>query len=443
MSNAALRGAWSALLLLIPAAFCSAEDEKGAKEIARARELLKLLVAEEYEAFTAAGDETMKASFTVDVAARNWRWGTLQLGDYEGEQSAEHIKTGDYDTVRFICRFSDGTLTLRIVLDAQGRLSGFWLDAVEPIDRYGAPDYVDKNAFREQSVTVSAGLFPLPGTLSIPTSDGPHPVVVLVHGSGPHDQDETVFGTKPFRDLAWGLASKGVAVLRYEKRTKKYPTAVKPEDCTLEMETIADALAAVKLARQLPKIDGKRVYIAGHSLGGMAAPYIAQRDGELGGIIIMAGGARSILDSIADQIEYLTRLDGEISEEERKRLDETHTALAGIRAGSPEVLKKKLLGVPNAYWYRLNKLDPVEAASKLKIPIMVIHGKRDYQVTMADYKTWRKRLGARSNVTLSLYGQLNHLFVLGDGPPSPLEYRVAGHVHKQVIDDIAKWIKSR
>ena len=56
------------------------------------------------------------------------------------------------------------------------------------------------------------------------------PAVVLVHGSGPNDRDESVGGVKPFRDLAWGLASKGVVVLRYDKRTKVYAAADRRPD---------------------------------------------------------------------------------------------------------------------------------------------------------------------------------------------------------------------
>src|SRR5207247_4710825 len=58
----------------------------------------------------------------------------------------------------------------------------------------------------------------LPATLTMPKGDGPFPAVVLVHGSGPHDRDESIGPNKPFRDLAGGLASRGIAVLRSEER---------------------------------------------------------------------------------------------------------------------------------------------------------------------------------------------------------------------------------
>ncbi len=441
MSRAILRVIPVTLVGSVLAATCLAGGDDAAK-ITRARELFTMLATGQYEAFHAAGDATMKASLSAKMAEQIWTSVTLQLGEYESEQSAVVIRTGQFDNVRLTCRFSRGTLVIRIVLDDQKRLTGLWLDSIEPDDRYESPDYVRKDAFGEVEVTVSAGPYPLPGTLSIPKSKGPHACVVLVHGSGPHDQDETVFGAKPFRDLAWGLASKGVAVLRYVKRTKKYPQSTTPEECTLEFETIDDALAAARLARERSEIDAERVFVAGHSLGGMAVPFIAQRDDKLGGIVIIAGNARSILDLIEDQIEYIASEDGDVSDEERKQLEDVRSVSAGLRAGDLDSMTKKLLGVPGIYWHRLHKLDNVTAATKLTMPIMIIHGRRDYQVTMKDYQIWQERLSDRRNVTMKLYPRLNHLLVPGDKPSTPAEYQQKGHVDVRVINDIASWIKS-
>src|SRR6185369_4322477 len=92
---------------------------------------------------------------------------------------------------------------------------------------YQPPAYVVPSMFREQELTVGAGTeWALPATLTLPTGTGPFPAVVLVHGSGPNDRDETIGPNKPFQDLAQGLASQGIAVLRYEKRTKQHPVAM-------------------------------------------------------------------------------------------------------------------------------------------------------------------------------------------------------------------------
>jgi dienelactone hydrolase len=106
---------------------------------------------------------------------------------------------------------------------------------------------------------------------------------VLVHGSGPQDRDETIGPNKPFRDLAWGLASQGIAVLRYEKRTKKHAMKLVliKNTITVKQETIDDALAAVALLRKTERIDPNRIFVLGHSLGGMLIPRIGARDPDV------------------------------------------------------------------------------------------------------------------------------------------------------------------
>ncbi len=426
--------------LLAIASVARADDEQ---RIKRAKEILKLWTDGKYKEFVATGDEKVRSLFSPTQAEQVKAGITFKLGDYQSMESAKPIKAGGYFSVDFVCRFERGTGTLRVTLDKQDRMAGFQIMRLQANVPYEPPEYVDKNAFREEQVTVSAGEFPLPGTLTLPRSGGPHPAVVLVHGSGPHDEDETVGANKPFRDLAWGLASRNVAVLRYVKRTKEHPTAKKPAEWTLADETIDDALAAAKLLREHPQIDPKRVFVLGHSLGGMAAPYIAARDEKLGGIIIMASNARSILDLIEDQTQYIAKLDGDYSDEERAKIDELKQALAAIRAGEPEKVTEPILGVPASYWAHLHSLDPAGTAAKLKMPILVIQGGRDYQVTMADFRLWKQRLGNCKNATLKLFPRVNHLFIAGEGPSGPAEYQQPGHVDEQVVKYIAEWLTAR
>ena len=287
---------------------------------------------------------------------------------------------------------------------------------------------------------MSAGKYPLAGTLTIPTGQGPHPGVVLVHGSGPHDQDETVAAQKPFRDLAWGLASRGIAVVRYEKRTKAHPTAKEPTEWTLADTTIEDAIAAVKLLRKHPAINAQQVFIVGHSLGGLAAPYIAQEDAALAGIVVMAGSARSILDLLEEQTTYLSELEDGISAEEQEHIDKLKKMTIAIRAGRLEDVPADAV-MPATFLAELHRLNPPEAAAQLDLRILILQGGRDYQVTRADFDLWKKYLADRKNVTFQLFAELNHLFSAGNGISTPAEYQQPGHVDQRVIDTIANWIK--
>lgn len=304
----------------------------------------------------------------------------------------------------------------------------------------GVP-YAKASDFKETPLTLKVEKFKLPAMLTMPTNDeAAVSGVVLVHGSGPQDMDETQGENKVFRDLAWGLAAHGVATLRYEKRTRKYGARVSPEIIDLEWETIDDALAAARLLRKQEGIDPRRVFVLGHSLGGMAAPLIASRDNKLAGIIVMAGNARPLVDLIEDQLTYLAGLGGAEGKKAQQLLDQSRSAIKAIQAGKPEEAKQPLLGAPNAYWADLSRRDSLSAAQQLEMPILILQGKRDYLVTMKDYELWKARLSEKDSVAFKLYDQLNHGMIPCRGTPGPADDIAPGHVDVAVIRDIADWI---
>jgi fermentation-respiration switch protein FrsA (DUF1100 family) len=77
------------------------------------------------------------------------------------------------------------------------------------------------------------------------------------------------------------------------------------------------------------------------------------------------------------------------------------------------------------------------------MPILILQGERDYQVTMGDFEGWKRAMGDLSNVTLKSYPALNHLFMEGEGKSTPDEYLEPGNVAAEVIDDIAAWVKNQ
>ncbi len=422
---------------------CTPQQQENSQT--RAREILQHFLHQDFDAFCAAGDAKMKSVFKPEQARQVWATLEFQLGDFMEIASSKPSKAAGQDVVDFECRFARGECTLRVVLDGEGAMSGFWMPAVRPADVYEPPAYVVPGSFAEEAVTVDAGGFPLPGTLTLPKDENKVPAVVLVHGSGPHDQDETIISNKPFRDLAHGLASRGLAVVRYEKRTHKYPEGVKPEECTLEWETIDDALAAARLLRRHNRIDPRAVFVAGHSLGAMAAPFIAEKDGELAGIILLAGNARSIHDLLDEQTAYIANADGQVTQEERTQLEAIRRTTARVRDGKLDGGNgdaDSLPILPVRYLARLHALRPVQTAAKLKTPMLILQGARDYQVTTEDFEIWKRELKDRADIAFRLYDDLNHLFMPGQGKSTPAEYQQVGHVDERVVRDIADWIAS-
>ena len=336
---------------------------------------------------------------------------------------------------------------MRVVFDKAGRVSGLFIQPSIGTVEYKTPAYAKLDAFVERAFIVGeGGDWPLPGTLTLPKGDGPFPAVVLVHGSGPHDRDETIGPNKPFRDLAWGLASQGVAVLRYEKLTHHHREKLVElrDKVTIHEEGVRDAVAAVALLRKQKEIDGKRVFVVGHSLGAILAPQIGTLDPAIAGLVLLSGSPRPLEDVILEQMTYLLSLKGELTEEDKKELEKIRRQVARVKdknltADTPAT--ELPLGAPATYWLALKAYDAAATAAKLKMPLLVLQGERDYQVTMADFAAWKKALDGRPNARFKSYPKLNHLYMEGEVKATPADYEKAGHVAPEVIDDVVAWIK--
>ena len=307
------------------------------------------------------------------------------------------------------------------------------------------PRYAQETSFTELPLTLENEKYKLPGKLTIPKGDGPFPAVVLVHGSGPHDEDETVGPNEPFADLAWGLASRGIAVYRYTKRTQQYglQSADDPAKLTVEDEVISDARAAVALVAKQTHIDPKQIFLLGHSLGAYLAPRIATGDPQIAGIAMLGANTRPLEQVVLEQVHYLASLNGTPTDEEQKRITAVEDGAKQIE--SPDLKPSDTVAFLGAttygtYWLDLRGYDPVKTAGKLKIPILILQGGRDYQVTPSNFEAWGTALGKRSNVTLKMYADLNHLFMTGAGRSTPAEYEQPGHVSQEVIETIATWV---
>ena len=365
-----------------------------------------------------------------------------QLGSFEYVDRVVFDTAGDYEIVVLVCKFENMEMGFRVVFNPENRVAGFQFVPAPATSFAPPPDYSDSTLFTETEIEIDCGSITLPGMVTMPHKRQNVPVVVLVHGSGPHDADETIGPNKPFRDLAWGLASRGIAVLRYEKRTLKHGGTFDRNNFTIWDETGNDALAAVAAAREIPGADPGSIYLLGHSLGGMLAPAIASRDPDIAGIIIMAGNSRPLQYLVPEQYEYLMSLHGELTDQQQDALEEIREQVRAISENRLEGLtyRETLLNLPPAYWVDLNSYNQGAMAAGLTQRILVLQGERDYQVTMEDFAGWQKALEGHPGAKLISYPALNHLMMEGEGAPNPAEYFEKNNVYQGVIEDIASWI---
>ncbi|MGD1084968.1 MAG: DUF3887 domain-containing protein, partial [Verrucomicrobiota bacterium] len=229
-------------------------------------EFVELLAKGDFAGAVGRLDDTMKTVSPEPKLRETWQNIQALDGPFQKQIGVRATKLDGYDVALVTCQFKQVAMDAKVVFDAKGRVAGLFFVTSHPAANPGEPPpYARTNAFREKEFTVGRGEWKLPGTLALPaTGGGPWPAVVLVHGSGPNDRDETIGANKPFRDLAWGLATKGVAVLRYEKRTRQYADKLNFAHITVQEETIDDALGATAQLRATDGLDPKRIFVLGH-----------------------------------------------------------------------------------------------------------------------------------------------------------------------------------
>jgi dienelactone hydrolase len=413
----------------------------------RAKAFVRQLEKEDFRAAVREFDEAMNKALPGDALEKLWKQVVKQVGALREVRGVRSEKIRTFDIVFVACHFEKANLDVKVVFNPEKQVTGLSFVSPKPPVPPKTPPYARPDAYAESEVVVVSGEYRLPGTLTVPKGDGPFPAVVLIHGSGPNDRDETVGPNKPFRDLAWGLAAQGVAVLRFDKRTHAYGPKLVKEKITLKEEVLDDAVAAAAFLRKQAKIDPKKVFLLGHSLGAVAGPQVGGRDPDLAGLILLAGCTRPLEDVILDQVTYLLSLQPP-SEEGKKELEKLKKQVAKVKDPglSPDTPGEELPlgGVPGAYWLSLRGYDPAATAARLSMPVLVLWGERDYQVTGDDFAGWKKALEGRPRARLKSYPKLNHLFMEGEGKAKPAEYmEKAGNVAAEVIDDVAAWIKGR
>lgn len=367
-------------------------------------------------------------AITPEALLQAWNGLATPLGEWKQTELTQTAQQNGLTVFIHTVRFAKGGIETTTAVDPKTeRAEGFYLKALTVP---AAAPYVKPETFTQDDVTVGKKPFELPGTLTIPKGKGPFPAVMLVHGSGPNDRDEHIGANRPFKDLADGLSSRGVIVLRYDKRTLTHGKDLVGKSVTMDDEVITDALLAVDLLAA--RKDVGKIFVVGHSLGALLAPEIAQRSKRVAGAVLLAPPARKPKEIILQQLRYV----GAPAE----KIAETEKEFAKLESGDPKAI---VLGASGSYWREWEKKDGVAVAKKLGKPVLVLRGSRDYQVNEDDFAAWKTGLEGVPSTSVLSVEKANHLFIEGEGKSMPAEYGVPGHVTTEVIERVAAFVSAK
>jgi len=350
-----------------------------------------------------------------------------KIGSFKGVMDVNQHQAGGYLNCFVYTAFEKDSLDIKTVFNKNNKIMGFVFVKHED----------DSNAYN-----IKSGNLTLPGTLLIAKDNNQKKLVILVHGSGANDRDETLGQLKPFKDLAQGLLKAGISTYRYDKRTFVAPKSL-PKNFTVDDVVTNDVLNIIHYFNNNDTFQNYKLYVIGHSLGAFMAPRIAKKaKGVVNGVVMMAGPARPIQDLILEQLTYLDSLtpSKELDEklkEVKRQIHYMHGNAFNQNSPSDSLLSKQQA----SFWLSFNAYKPLEVIKSINTPFLILQGEKDYQVRMADFNLWKRATNGMSNISFKSYPGLSHLFMQSNGTPSPKDYEGEKHIPSQVINDIASWIK--
>ncbi|MCL2076816.1 MAG: alpha/beta fold hydrolase [Oscillospiraceae bacterium] len=417
--------------------------EPNNQNIERAEQFVMALINGDYATAAESFDETMSEALGVDELKKAWEDMIKVAGESIDYIEVEAEAHDEYDIYNIVSYHENSGINSRIVFSQDNLIAGLFFTFVD-IDSSHAGQVVHTDSvtpaegvdgYSDTPVIIGEGTdYPLNGILSVPDNKNieKFPAVVLVHGSGPQDMNSTVFGISVFKNIADYLVLNNVAVLRYDKRTLAHGQKFIAEfgdEVTVWEETIEDAILAKELLLQNEQIDPERIYVLGHSLGGMLAPRIVSEGGFAGGII-MAGSPRSLLDIIYDQNMYLIPL-MDINDDER---DELYKQV--------EEAREIYFTLPEVYILEMDAHPAADYLLETDKPFLILHGDKDFQVyTEADFNLYKEITSGRSNFEFRLYDNLNHLFTISTMEnPTTEDYIAGSSVSYKPLADIVEWL---
>lgn len=390
---------------------------------------IKLLLQEKnYEKAYSFIDESIKSKISEELLKTTEQQLAIQLGKFNNIIEINNEKS----TYFYFADFEKMKLDIKITLNEANKILGFFF---APHKEFNIKNLLGND------LNIKSNNINLKGTILIPEKNNLKKLVIFVHGSGPQDRDETIYENKPFKDIAENLYLKGIASYRFDKRTLTNPESFNDKS-TIDDEVTIDVVNIISYFKENEQFKNYEIILLGHSLGANLMPRIAGKSAQISKLILLAGNARPLEKLIEEQYDYLYKLNPSLELQEAIKKVTTQIAVLTSKSFNENTPKEQLpFNLSGYYWKSVMDYNPLKEVKNVKIPMLILQGERDYQVTMVDFELWKSTLKNNKKASFISYPSLNHLFMSGENTSEPKEYMVKGNVDEMVINDIFNFIE--
>ena len=306
-------------------------------------------------------------------------------------------------------------------------------------------DTIPPHSVLELPFEFQSGTFTLPGTLTLPANYTTQiPVALIVAGSGPTDRNGNSAGplraqnnSNLYAILAWQLAGAGIASVRYDKRVigdnlKKVDIATTSID-----DFVADAIAGAR--KLVADRRFSKVILIGHSEGAGLVLQAANRGAPVAGIVMLSGAGRPIGPVLREQISR------QLPPEDVVKWD---SAFARYLRGEPTGdvnpgLSALLVPINRRFMQTWVKYDPAAEIARVKVPVLIVQGALDIQVSEADARALK---AAQPAAKLVVIPSANHVFRAAENTDRMTQLKLYTDPTLPIVPEltpaITDWIKS-